>query len=161
MKKINIKSIGDKIVAGVKYKMEDFTWLKLAQLFIVVIMLINLVYADIYNDALLKLERNISGFKMFCFVLCSIIAAVFSIRIEPGVKSKVIIALLSVALVLICGYLLVWEFQYGLTQQTAITDASKVVVQKGLNFLYVMMAGFGISFVAIAATAFKKPKKLY
>ncbi len=156
-----MKTVGDSIVAGVKYKMEDFTWLKFAQLFLMAIMLINLIWADIYNDALLKLERNISGFKMFAFVLCSIVASVFAIRIEPGVKSKVIVALFCVLLSLLLGYLLVWEFQYGLTQQTAITDASKVVVQKGLNFLYCMMAGFAISFVAIAATGFKKPKKLY
>ncbi|MFI3166605.1 MAG: hypothetical protein R3Y32_00650 [Bacillota bacterium] len=149
------------VVGGVKYKMEDFTWLKLAQLFIVAIMLINLIWADIYNDALLKLESNICGFKMFCFVLFGIVASVFAIRIEPGNKMKVIIALVSVLFCLLLGYLLVLEFQYGLYQQTAITDASKVVVQKGLNFLYCMMAGFGISFVAIAATAFKKPKKLY
>ncbi len=156
-----MNKIINSIVGGVKYKMEGFTWLKLAQFFIVAIMLINLIYADIYNDALLKLESNISGFKMFCFVLFGIIASVFAIRIEPGNAFKVCIALLSVLACIILGYLLVMEFQYGLTQQKAITDASKVVVQKGLNFLYCMLAGFVVSFVAIAATGFKKPKKLY
>ncbi len=161
MKKINLKSIGDSIVASVKFRMEGFTWLKLAQFFILAIMLVNLFWADVYNDALLKLERNITGFKMFCFVLMGIIASVFAIRIEQGNKMKVIIALLSIIMCVVLGYLLVMEFQYGIYEQVAITAESIVVVQKGLNFLYCMLAGFGISFVAIAATGFQQPKKMY
>lgn len=161
MKKINIKDIGNSFVAGVKYRLEDFTLLKATQIFITIIMLCNLIFGDIYNDALLKLENAICGFYMFFFVLMGIVAWVFTLRIQQGKKLNVIVVLCSIIVALAFGGILISIMLSALATQASMTAASAVVVNKGLYFAYAMMAGYLITFIAVCLLGFRKAKAAY
>lgn len=161
MKKINVKSIVAYIKNELSYRMEGFTWLKAAQFFLAIFAVSNMVWNDIYNDALLKMENEVVGFIMFCFVLCGVISMVFAIRIVPGKKSTVIVSLLSIVLTMAFALYMIYLMQYALTYQTSMTTSAIPVVKKGMRFGIAMCVGYFLSLLAIGLTGFRKPVKLY